>query len=148
MIRRIMSAYLTKQIAVRRKRLETLETERVTIIAELRAYEDALAKSPGAPIGPEGLRKSEPESLRVFGAWSTILQRLAEFKRFNARDVMLEARILYNEGKLQKPQTNDGVRAQLSIYAKKGIVKRVGGGHYCLTNNARAAFPLIEQRSP
>ena len=136
----MMRAYLETQIASRRKRLAALDRERTELVGELVAYEDALAKSSDGSIDTtnvEALIETE-QSLPVSRTWLTILSRLAEFAHFNANDVMLIARALHAEDKLPKPQTNDGVRAQFSIFTKKGIIKRRGGGNYQLTENTRA----------
>jgi hypothetical protein len=137
-----MSEYLQQQISTRRARLATLEKERVAIIAELSAYEDALANVVGdalhAPIIGRG--KQQNRVLPVSKGWCAILERLVSFKHFNASDVKLVAQQLIADGKLSKPQTNDGVRAQLSLYAKKGIISRRGNGSYILTEATKAAL--------
>jgi hypothetical protein len=140
----MMRDYLETQIASRRKRLAALDRERATLVGELTAYEDALAKSTDGSIDLTEFREptERNQSLPVLRAWLVILQRMADFTHFNASEVMLVARTLYDEGKLRKPQTNDGVRAQLSLYAKKGIIKRIGGGNYRLTHDTRATLGL------
>lgn len=139
-----MSHYLQEQIATRRSRLASLDTERARLIAELSAYEDALANAAdgAGPVTILTTRKQRQRLLPVSKAWRAILQRLAGFKHFNADDVKLEAQKLYDEGILKKPQTNDGVRAQLSLYAKRGIVKRRGIGSYLLTEQTKNALSL------
>jgi hypothetical protein len=134
----MMRDYLQTQIASRRQRLAMLDRERAELAGELVAYEDALAKSSdGDATNLEAIREPQ-QSLPVSRTWLTILSRLAEFTHFNANDIMLVARALHAENKLPKPQTNDGVRAQLSLFTKKGIIKRRGGGNYQLTDNTRA----------
>ena len=137
-----MSEYLQTQIAARRNRLASLDRERATLIAELSAYEDALANeaNSSAEFNLRGNYKERERSLPVSKAWRAILQRLADFRHFNASDVKLVAQKLYDDGTLKKPQTNDGVRAQLSLYAKKGIIRRKGGGSYLLTDQTRSAL--------
>lgn len=139
-----MSAYLEQQIATRRSRLATLDRQRATLLAELAAYEDALANlSDGSAhvVIPKS-RSQQKRLLPVSGAWRTILDHLVSFRHFNASDVKLIAQQLHKEGTLKKPQTNDGVRAQLSLYAKKQIIKRLGGGNYRLTDQTKAALTL------
>ncbi len=137
-----MTDYLQKQIDTRRSRIALLDKERVRLIAELNAYEDALANgaSGSVQITSLGNRRQQQRLLHVFGAWRAILDRLADFVRFNASDVKLVAQKLYDDGTVKKPPTSDGVRAQLSLYAKKGIVKRLGGGNYRLTEQTKAAL--------
>jgi hypothetical protein len=136
-----MSEYLQQQIARRRGRLAALEKERATIIAELAAYEDALANTgrddSEAPIVSRVRRQ---QRLSISKAWRAILGRLVSFKHFNASDVKSVAQQLFAEGRLIKPQTNDGVRAQLSLYAKKGLISRRGNGSYVLTEESRVAL--------
>ncbi len=145
-----MTDYLQKQIETRRSRIATLDRERATLIAELTAYEDALANAADGSVHitiPKS-RAQQQRLLPVFGAWRTILQRLADFTHFNASDVKLIAQKLYDEETLKKPPTNDGIRAQLSLYAKKGIVKRLGGGNYRLTEQTKAALALPNYTAP
>jgi hypothetical protein len=133
-----MVDYLQKQIAIRRGRLAALEKERDKLIIELTAYEDALAN---AGLVRFAISESRSERLLpVSKAWRAILHRLAEFSDFNASDVSLVAQKLYKEEALRKPLTKDGVRAQLSLYAKKGIIRRRGGGSYLVTEQTKAAL--------
>jgi hypothetical protein len=136
--------YFETQIASRRKRLAALDRERAVLVGELTAYEDALARSTDHPADPTSFEapKESEQFLPVSRAWLIILERLTTFPHFNTNDLMLVARELHAEGKLKKPQTNDGVRAQLSLYAKKGIIKRRGGGNYQLTENTRARLEI------
>lgn len=139
-----MTEYLEKQIAARRSRLASLEKERATLIAELTAYEDALANAAdgAGQITLPASHRHQRQLLPVSSAWRSILQQLAGFKHFNASDVKLIAQKLHSDGTLRKPQTSDGVRAQLSLYAKKQIVKRLGGGNYRLTERTKTALGL------
>jgi hypothetical protein len=137
-----MSEYLQQQISARRTRLAALEKERAAIIAELSAYEDALASVVGdavrAPV--VGQRKQQDRVLPVSKGWRAILERLVSFKHFSASDVKFVAQQLFTDGRLNKPQTNDGVRAQLSLYAKKGLISRRGNGSYILTEATKAVL--------
>jgi hypothetical protein len=140
----MMRDYLEDQIATRRRRLAALDGERAKLIGELAAYEDALTNASDRSIDFATLKKPTDgqKSLSVSSAWRAILRRLANFKHFNASEVMLVARSLHADGILKKEQTNDGVRAQLSLYTKKGLIKRLGGGNYHLTNQTRAALEV------
>jgi hypothetical protein len=133
-----MSEYLQMQIATRRSRLASIDKERATLVAELAAYEDALTNGGAVEFTAPKSRKSN--ELGVSKAWRAILQRLAQFKHFNASDVRLVAQELYNNETLRKPQTKDGVRAQLSLYAKRGLIRRRGNGSYLLTEKTKAAL--------
>ena len=140
--------YLETQITSRRQRLAALDKERAALVGELAAYEDALAKSGNESVDQTGADGTALiHSLAVSHAWRTILERMADFKYFNAGDVELAARRLHDDGKLKKPLTKDGVRAQLSLYTKKGILRRRGGGHYLLTDKTRAALELNAKTS-
>ena len=146
-----MNDYLLKQIETRRSRIASLDRERVRLAAELAAYEDALANADGGSHFTITSPKSRAQQMRllpVFGAWRAILQRLLEFKHFNGSDVLLIAQKLYDEGVLKKPVTNDGARAQLSLYAKKRIIKRLGGGNYCVSEQTRAALSFPSDGPP
>jgi len=140
--------YLETQIATRRQRLAALDKERAALVGELVAYEDVLANSENEPLS-ETASGGAPlyHALPVSHAWRTILERMAAFRFFNAGDVELATRTLHNDGKLKKPVTRDGVRAQLSIYTKKGILRRRGGGHYLLTDSTKAALELNAKTS-
>src|ERR1700724_2670251 len=100
----MMRDYLETQIASRRKRLAALDSERATLVGELTAYEDALAKSTDGSIDLTKFKEptERSQSLPVLRAWLVILQRMADFKHFNASEVMLVARTLYDEEKLRK----------------------------------------------
>jgi hypothetical protein len=139
-----MSDYLQRQIETRRSRIATLDRERVALVAELTAYEDALANAADGSIQSAIPKSHRPQHrlLPVSRAWRLILHRLVDFRHFNGGDVKLVAQELYDESVLRKPQTNDGVRAQLSLYARKGIIKRLGGGNYRLTEGTKAALAL------
>jgi hypothetical protein len=138
-----MRDYFEQQITSRRNRLAALERERAVLAAEIAAYQDALAKTAEGSIGLiETSSTSKEEILPVSKAWRTILTRMAGFTHFNAREVLLAATVLNNEGKLNKPQTREGVRAQLSLYTKKGFLQRLGGGNYRLAEKTRVTLGL------
>ena len=141
--------YLESQIAARRARLEALDVERAVLVAQLAAYEDVLARSANSPaesITGES-REQSPPTLSVSSAWFVVLKRMGDFTYFNASDLEVEALQLYKEEKLRKSLTKDGIRAQLSIYTKKGILKRRGGGQYLLSRKTRLALGLTDKMS-
>jgi hypothetical protein len=144
-----MSEYLQQQIAARRSRLASLDKERTAIIAELTAYEDALANATAdaAQFSIADRSKHQDRALRVSKAWRAILERLGSFRHFNASDVKTVSQQLCADGTLKKPQTNDGVRAQLSLYAKRGLISRSGNGRYVLTEETKATL-VTSSRAP
>src|SRR4051812_6606932 len=101
-------SYLEQQISRRRERLVALDKERMTLIVEIAAYEDALAH-----MG-EGVTIVSGESppLTLSKAWVKILLRLSKFASFDAGDVEVAARELGFE------LTAVNVRSQLSTYNK------------------------------
>jgi hypothetical protein len=144
-----MREYLESQVAARRLRLAALDTQRITVAAELATLEDALAQATdhSIPSTNSPVATVDRSSLSVGTAWLTILERMAEFTHFNASDVGLAASQLYKDEKLKKPLTKDGIRAQLSILTRKRILKRRGGGNYLLTEETRLALGLKSKKS-
>jgi hypothetical protein len=136
----MMRDYFEQQIASRRNRLAALDRERAVLAGEIAAYLDALSKTTDDSI--ETSPSPKEEILPVSKAWRTILTRMSGFTHFNAREVLLAATVLNNEGKLKKPQTREGVRAQLSLYTKKGFLQRLGGGNYRLAEKTRVTLEL------
>ncbi len=135
-----MSDYLQMQIATRRNRLEALDRERAKLTAELAAYEDALTSVGEGSLQIPKSHSHQRRLLPIFGDWRAILENLVEFRHFNASDVKRVAKKLFEAGKLKKAQTSDLVRAQLSLYAKKHLIKRMGGGNYRLTEQTKVAL--------
>jgi hypothetical protein len=87
-----------------------------------------------------GTGGSERAQLNISRAWIAILKRLSAYKSFNASDVMVVARELYKDDVIQKPQTTDGIRAQLSLYNKKKIIQRRGAGNYLVSERTKVAL--------
>jgi hypothetical protein len=118
-----MATYLEEQIAVRRTRLLAMDQERIALLAEIRAYEDALAH---AHEGNEevALRPRGPVPRKFSKAWIRILCRLTKFTAFDAGDVERAARELGLE------QNAVNIRSQLSAYSKAGVIRRRGLGKY------------------
>jgi hypothetical protein len=127
-----MTTSLQQKIEVRRSRIAILDREREQLLIELVEFERALSLR-----GTDAAHQKPVRPLPVFGAWLAILQSLAEHKRFNAKEVRLVAQKLFSDGVLKKELTRDGVRAQLSLYTKKAIIRRMGGGNYCLTEKTK-----------
>jgi len=139
-----MRDYLEQQIELRRQRLATLDQERMTLMGELRAYEDALSHSEGGRVqessAAQARRSDESEGsehrVQLSSAWRTLLSKLADFSHFTVDDVMLIAR------EMGKEQTAESIRSQLSLYTRKGIVTRLTVGKYRLTRSTKAALEL------
>src|SRR5262245_11256614 len=152
-----MRDYLETQIAMRRQRLAALDHERSTVMAEIRAYEDALAHvDEDATVASGQTRKeaskrssrlSNQESLNLSPTWIALLRRLASFKHFNASEVILVARELHKEQSAIKEQSWSNVRSQLSIYTKRGIIMRLGGGNYRLSDKTKTALTVRKEES-
>jgi hypothetical protein len=144
-----MRAYLEQKIVERRQRLAALDQERSVVAAELGVYEDMLFNLRDDAAASELINESHLDhrvNLNITRAWVAILDRLATFKHFNASEVMLVARELFKEKIITKEQTRDGIRAQLSQYAKKGLIRRLGGGNYRLTESTKASLTLNSSR--
>lgn len=127
-----MPSSVQQMIEVRRSRIAILDREREQLLVELIEFERALSLP-----GTQATHQRPVRPLPVLGAWFAILQALAEYKRFNAKEVRLVAQKLFSDGVLKKELTRDGVRAQFSLYTKKGIIRRMGGGNYCLTEKTK-----------
>jgi hypothetical protein len=148
-----MRVFLQQKIIERRQRLIALDRERSAVQAELGVYEEMLANLPDDPTAAaepttDSSHLDDRVKLNITRAWVAILDRLAPFKHFNASEVMLVARELFKEKILSKEQTKDGIRAQLSQYTKRGLIKRLGGGNYRLTEPTKASLILYSNRSP
>lgn len=133
-----MASYL-QHVSVLRRRLAAAERVRDRAYTELMAFLDTVTEddirqsSAGLPSAPLNV-------IRVSKAWTKILQRLSQYKRFRVTDAVTESRRLFDEDEITRPQTSGGARAQLSLLAKKGIVKRLGGGNYELAAQAKVRF--------
>jgi hypothetical protein len=142
-----MREYLETQIGKRRQRLAAIDTERNQLSAELTALEAALEHSQD-PANEADLndanrpksRLSKRPSFNLSPTWVAILERLSGFQHFNARDVRQIAATLHREQTAIKEQTYGNVRVQFSLYTKRGILKRLGGGNYKVSEMAKIAL--------
>src|ERR1700730_6386902 len=126
---RLMSTYIESQIASRRARLHELDRERLTVEAELRAYEDALRHLPAAETAEAELHTG---SFQMTPAWLDTLRTLdVRGPSFKAHDMIAAGASVGFEIKTLN------ARSQLFQYQKKGIVKRVATGKYTLTQKGR-----------
>jgi hypothetical protein len=143
-----MSLLGEKAIRDRHKRLAALDQERLVILAELQAHDEPLLVSANNTADPKPSKQAE--SLGLSRNWRIILRHLAAYRHFNAGDVILLGKKLCEQGILSKQLTADGVRAQFSIYSRKGFLVRRGGGNYCVAEHVKtelAAKPEKELRA-
>jgi hypothetical protein len=132
-----MSTYIESQIASRRTRLHELDRERLTVEAELRAYEDALRHLPVAetaetPAVSQAVSELHSGSFQMTPAWLNTLRTLdVRGRSFKAHDMIAAGASVGFEIKTLN------ARSQLFQYQKKGIVKRVAAGKYTLTQKGR-----------
>jgi hypothetical protein len=99
----------------------------LTLLAEIRAYEDALTHARERKRPKVGA----PDGLNLSPEWIAILRRLADFTSFNSGDVERAAR------ELGFKQTAVNVRSQLSAYTEKGIIRRLGLGKYRVSDGVK-----------
>lgn len=130
-----MPSYIENQIAERRQRLLTVDQERLTLLAEIKAYEDALAHTKEGKSA--GVRRSA--GLNLSDEWIAILRRLDDFTTFNSGDVELVARGLGFD------QTAVNIRSQLSGYTEKGIIRRLGLGKYRVSEATKLALVTTDK---
>src|ERR1700730_16877183 len=131
---RLMSTYIESQIASRRARLHELDRERLTVEAELRAYEDALRHLPAAETAETAGISDELHtgSFQMTPGWLDTLRTLdVRGRSFKAQDMIAAGASVGFEIK------SLNARSQLFQYQKKGIVKRVAAGKYTLTQKGR-----------
>lgn len=144
-----MRDYILSQIRHRRHRLDALDRERVVLHAELRAYEDMLAhvgddtaSEPQAEPDPQPVRRRVPTIQEqdvgkaiagLSNTWRQMLVALAkQGDKFKSEDAVRIARL---QGVEFKPVN---IRSQFSIYTGRGILQRLGGGYYRVSNEAAA----------
>jgi hypothetical protein len=128
-----------QHVSVLRRRLAAAERQRDRAYAQLMAFldtvtEDDITRS-SAPLPTSSIN-----SIRVSKAWTKILQQLCRYKRFRVSDAVIESQRLSKLDKIARVQTPGSARAQISLLAKKGIVKRLGGGNYELSAQAKVRF--------
>ena len=105
------------------------------MLAEIRAYEDALAHAKEGRKTNAGMS----QGLNLSAEWAAILRRLADFTAFNSGDVEIAAR------ELGFTQTGVNIRSQLSAYTEKDILRRLGLGQYCVSEATKLALMVPEK---
>ena len=163
-----MRKYIESQIRDRREKLQKLDRDRLTLQAELRAYEDMLghladqgtsmvvtagnlasnksdahdAKGAALIVGVGNLQAGMAE---VQGAGSIRPLNLSPqwtgvLQELSQRDKFTPADCL-SVAQSRGINTNDvNVRSQLSIYVSKEILKRLGTGVYAVPEATKAAL--------
>ena len=132
-----MRAYIEKQIAERRERLQGNERERLTLMAELRSYEDMLHRliaeeTGGQPDQQSPTTKSPSTAFGITEHWLHVLQSLETHGRsFNAADVIAAA------SEIDFTPSTANVRSQIAHYAKRGHIRRISRGRYAFTARGR-----------
>ena len=134
----LMSTYIELQIALRRARLLELDRDRLTIEAELRAYEDALQHLSAAGTAETSAQAQATHaelhsgSFQMTRGWLDTLRTLdVRGRSFRAQDMIVAGASAGFEIKTLN------ARSQLFQYQKKGVVKRVATGKYTLTQKGR-----------
>jgi hypothetical protein len=126
-------------IAEKRRRLASLEKDR---LVELLAgfwitIEMLLEDDPSNAARKTKSNGRTSNNLKLTKAWTAILRRLCTYKHFRASDIILISREFQKNGEVDRIQTPGGTRAQLSHLTKKGIIKRLGGGNYRISDQAK-----------
>jgi hypothetical protein len=137
----------TDSIDQKRRRLAAIEKgQLVELVAELWVSVEALmqgtAKSSRSITGSKG--RSEI-GIKLTKAWAAILRRLSTYKHFRAADVILVSRDFQQHGNIGRIQTPGSARAQLCQLTRKGIIKRLGGGNYRVTEQTKAALEHLRR---
>lgn len=143
----LMRSYVESQIATRRAKLQDLDRQKLTVEAELRAYEEmarhldepaslAKPKLNGAmETPPANSGKSSSIPTEMTPAWRKILAGVEGLGRaFDAAD------ILKVSADVGEPTKMDNARSQLYQWDQKSIVQRVRRGKYRLTPKGHEAI--------
>jgi hypothetical protein len=143
----LMSTYIESQIALRRARLLELDRDRLTVEAELRAYEDAMRHLSGAETTETPALSpyhAEPHAggFQMSPGWLNTLRAInGRGRSFDARDMIAAGAAFGFEIKTLN------ARSQLFQYNKKRIIKRVAPGKYAFTQKGRDMLQKKEDAS-
>lgn len=132
----------TDSIDQKRRRLAGIEKDRlVELLAKLwvsvEAFLDDAVDSGQTPTNSKSTNRSD---VKLTKAWTAILGRLSTYKHFRGTDIVLVSRELQKNGSINRIQTPGSARAQLSHLTRKGMIKRLGGGNYCVTEQTKAVL--------
>jgi hypothetical protein len=124
----------------KRRKLAAIGKEQlIELLVELWVSAESLVD--GAAEAPRRSAKDKSKfSVRLTKTWTAILRRLSTFKHFRAADVILVSREFQNDGKISRIQTPGSARAQLCHLTRKGVIKRLGGGNYRVTEQTKNAL--------
>jgi hypothetical protein len=126
-----------------RGRLEELDAERKALLEEVSEYEEMLNFELAMPQSERALKAMERRLGNLSPTWLAILSRLLTYKHFRAGDVVLVSNELHEQQDAIKKQKRGNVRFQLSAYAKKKLIERLGGGNYRISEKYRAVLELL-----
>ena len=126
----------------KRRRLASLDKDRlVELLAGFwTTVEDLLGDAADGGQARTKSKASNSAGIKLTKAWTAILRRLSSYDHFRASDVILISRDFEKTGEIDRIQTPGGARAQLCQLTKKGIIKRLGGGNYKVTEKTKAAL--------
>jgi hypothetical protein len=130
-----MRTNILSRIAECRADKERLERELLVVNARLETYEDVLRLLPGASASsgtstPTGeLITAERRSRRISSGWKAVLQAV----NTSDRSVFTIDNVLDAGRPVGFAPTRGNVRSQMAAYIDRGIIERVGQGHYRLT---------------
>ena len=117
------------------RRLAALEEERARLVSELgSAGYWSNSRTDAADRGAGWDSTAHP---RLGHAWTLILTELISYRHFRANDVMRISLTLMKEGRILRDQSHASARAQLSHLTKKGVVNRLGGGNYRVSEGSK-----------
>ena len=135
------------QIADYRRELEELDRKRSRVLANLIGLLENVSSAERLSEAGHGIAESvlQRKVERISNAWLTILQGLLAFRHFNAGDVERIANGLLKDGKLVKPQSRENIRAQLTLFTKRRMIRRMGGGNYLFLPETKQ---LLQIRTP
>lgn len=146
----VMEKYLQSQIEQRRQRLQQIERDRITVAAELRAYEDMLhqlgasedeASSSHEPAGSPEVRATPPTSFKMSTHWVKALRLLeAAGRSFSAGDMVKAAKGVGFD------TSAANARSQIAHYQTRGYIRRTAHGRYALTPKGKEK--LTNDESP
>jgi hypothetical protein len=145
---RLMSTYIESQIALRRARLLELDRDRLTVEAELRAYEDAMRHLSGTEtaetptLSPYHTEPHAGGGFQMSPGWFNTLRAInGRGRSFSAQDMIAAGAAFGFEIKTLN------ARSQLFQYNKKRIIKRVAPGKYAFTQKGRDMLQKKEDAS-
>jgi hypothetical protein len=151
-----MREYLLSKIAEREAKIREIEIEasrldqeKMVAVAEMGAYEDALAQLPESEPEKTYTRRDAKKHGRTgvrSGNWKGIFEYIAR----NWPNVVTNDEMMSHAGSAGLTLSRQALRAQLSTYTAKGALERVGDGVYRITQlgASELGIHLEEMREP